>query len=72
MLLRQCQNGKLFRHVEKGKALQNKDGTVVHGSGQSIVLRYIMTYYNRIRIYTGNPGGLPPAMYRQAARGVAA
>lgn len=39
---------------------------------KSIVFRYIMTYYNRIRIYTGNPGGLPPTMYRQAARGLAA
>ena len=36
---------------------------------KSIVFRYIMTYYNRIRIYTGNPGGLPLAMYRQAERG---
>ena len=34
---------------------------------KSIVFRYIMTYY-----YTANPGGLPPAMYRQAARGLAA
>jgi len=39
---------------------------------KSIVFRYIMTYYNRRRIYTANPGGLPPAMYRQAARGLAA
>lgn len=35
---------------------------------RSIVFRYIMTYYNWQRIYTANPGGLPPAMYRQAAR----
>ena len=39
---------------------------------KSIVFRYIMIYYNRERIYTSNPGGLPPAMYRQAARGLAA
>lgn len=39
---------------------------------KSIVFRYIMIYYNRQRIYTSNPGGLPPAMYRQAARGLAA
>ena len=39
---------------------------------KSIVFRYIMTYYNRQRIYTANPGGLPPAMYRQAARSLAA
>ena len=39
---------------------------------KSIVFRYIMAYYNRQRIYSANPGGLPPAMYRQAARGLAA
>ena len=39
---------------------------------RSIVFRYIMTYYNRERVYTENPGGLPPAMYRQAAIGLAA
>lgn len=39
---------------------------------KSIVFRYIMTYYNRIRIYTGNPSGLPPALYCQAERGLAA
>ena len=35
---------------------------------KSIVFRYIMTYYNRQRIYTADPGGLPPAMYRHSAR----
>jgi hypothetical protein len=39
---------------------------------KSIVFRYIMTYYNRRRIYTANSGGLPPAMYRQAAIGLVA
>lgn len=39
---------------------------------RSIVFRYIMTYYNRERIYTAKPGGFVPAMYRQAARGPAA
>lgn len=33
-LLRQCQNGKLFRHVEKGKTLQNKGGTNTDGPSQ--------------------------------------
>lgn len=30
-----------------------------------IVFRYIFTYYNRVRIYTSNPEGLPPTAYRQ-------
>ena len=34
-------------------------------------VKSILTYYNRQRIYTANPGGLPPAMFRQAARGLA-
>jgi len=29
---------------------------------KSIVFQYIMTYYNRQRIYTANSGGLPPAI----------
>lgn len=37
-----------------------------------VVFRYVMTYYNQERIYTANPGGLASAMYRQAARGLAA
>ena len=28
------------------------------------IFRYIFVYYNRIRIYTGNPWYLPPVMYR--------
>ncbi len=31
----------------------------------SIIFRYVFTYYNRQRIYTANPDGLPPAVYRQ-------
>ncbi|WP_143810312.1 IS3 family transposase [Paenibacillus sp. MY03] len=32
---------------------------------KSIIFRYIMVYYNRRRIYTSNPGGWPPAVYRE-------
>lgn len=30
-----------------------------------LVYRYIFVYYNRIRVYTRNPEGLPPAVYRE-------
>ena len=30
---------------------------------KTIVFRYIFIYYNRIRLYTGNPGCLPPSEY---------
>ena len=32
---------------------------------KTIIFRYIMIYYNRQRIYTTNPGGWPPIIYRQ-------
>lgn len=35
---------------------------------KSIIFRYIFVYYNRIRISTVNPGGMPPATYREWAR----
>ena len=31
---------------------------------KQIIFRYILTYYNQVRIYTSNPGGIPPATYR--------
>ena len=30
-----------------------------------IIFRYIFIYYNRVRVYTRNPLGLPPARYRE-------
>ena len=32
---------------------------------KSLIFRYVFTYYNRQRVYTANPGGLPPMVYRQ-------
>ena len=32
---------------------------------KAIIFRYVFIYYNRIRIYTSNPDGLPPAAYRR-------
>ena len=34
---------------------------------KSIIFRYVFVYYNRQRIYTRNPDGLPPAVYRERA-----
>lgn len=31
---------------------------------KELVFRYVFTYYNRIRVYTANPDGLPPSIYR--------
>lgn len=35
---------------------------------KSIIFRYIFVYYNRIRISSVNPGGLPPVAYREWAK----
>lgn len=32
---------------------------------KTAVFRYVFTYYNQIRVYTRNPDGLPPAVYRR-------
>ena len=32
---------------------------------KSAVFRYVFTYYNQVRVYTGNPDGWPPAVYRR-------
>ena len=32
---------------------------------KSIIFRYVFIYYNQMRAYTSNPGGLPPVVYRR-------
>jgi hypothetical protein len=59
------------KHIENMLNFGNC-ATINSSRNQKNVFRYIMTYYNRERIYTANPSGLAPAMYRQAARGLAA
>lgn len=39
---------------------------------KTIVWRYIMVYYNRLRINTFNEGGYPPFVYRQKAASIKA
>lgn len=33
---------------------------------KSAIFRYVFAYYNQARVYTSNPGGLPPAAYRRS------
>jgi putative transposase len=61
-----------FATLKKEKLYQLHTEKLPMAQVKSVVFRYIMTYYNRQRIYTANPGGLPPVMFRQAARGLAA
>ena len=39
---------------------------------RTLVFRYVFTYYNRVRVYTSNPNGLPPEQFRDATLGLAA
>ena len=39
---------------------------------RTLVFRYVFAYYNRVRVYTSNPDGLPPEQFRDAALGLAA
>jgi transposase InsO family protein len=39
---------------------------------RTLVFRYVFTYYNRVRVYTSNPNGLPPKQFRDAALRLAA
>jgi transposase InsO family protein len=39
---------------------------------KTVIFRYVMIYYNRQRIYTANPGGWPPMVYRERQRRQAA
>lgn len=32
---------------------------------KTLVFRYVFVYYNQIRVYTSNPGGWPPAVYKK-------
>ena len=34
---------------------------------KTIIFRYVFVYYNRLRVYTSNPFGLPPIKYREWA-----
>ena len=33
----------------------------------TLIFRYVFIYYNQKRIYTSNPSGLPPTVYRKLA-----
>jgi len=39
---------------------------------KTLIFRYVFVYYNKQRVYTTNPGGWPPVVYRQMTRTTAA
>lgn len=56
-----------FATLKKEKLYRINTKKLTMEQVKSIVFRYIMVYYNRQRIYTSNPGGWPPAFYRNFA-----
>ena len=57
-----------FATLKKEKLYQIPTYRMEKEEVKTIVFRYIFIYYNRIRLYTGNPGFLPPSEYRISDR----
>ena len=53
-----------FATLKKEKLYRINTKKISMEQVKSVIFRYIMVYYNRQRIYTSNPGGWPPAVYR--------
>ena len=53
-----------FATLKKEKLYQIPTYRMKKEEVKTIVFRYIFIYYNRIRLYTGNPGCLPPSECR--------
>ena len=65
-LLRQRTYGELFRHAQEREDLSDRGAyKLPREQVKTIIFRYIFIYYNRVRIYTRNPLGLPPVKYRE-------
>ena len=55
-----------FATLKKEKLYQIPTEKMTRDEVKTIIFRYIMVYYNRQRIYTANPNGLPPEVYRES------
>ena len=54
-----------FATLKKEKIYQIAAYKLTRAQVKTIIFRYVFTYYNRIRICSVNPGGLPPVKYRE-------
>jgi putative transposase len=61
-----------FATLKKEKLYRLKTERYPMAYVKAIIFRYVMVYYNRQRIYTSNPGGWPPTVYREMLRRMAA
>ena len=54
-----------FATLKKEKIYQIAAYKLPREQVKTIIFRYVFIYYNRVRIYTRNPLGLPPVKYRE-------
>ena len=54
-----------FATLKKEKIYRISACKLTREQVKTIIFRYIFVYYNRIRICTTNPNGMPPAVYRE-------
>ena len=54
-----------FATLKKEKIYQIAAYKLPREQAKTIIFRYVFIYYNRVRIYTRNPLGLPPVKYRE-------
>ena len=57
-----------FATLKKEKIYQIAAYKLPREQVKTIIFRYIFIYYNRVRVYTRNPLGLPPVRYREWAQ----
>ena len=57
-----------FATLKKEKIYQIAAYKLPREQVKTIIFRYIFIYYNRVRVYTRNPLGLPPVKYREWVR----
>ena len=54
-----------FAILKKEKLYRKKNKNRTTEQVKTEVFRYVMSYYNRKRITSVNPNGLPPVIYRE-------
>lgn len=54
-----------FATLKKEKLYKEGAYKLTREEVKTMIFRYVFVYYNRIRIYTANPFGLPPVKYRE-------
>ena len=54
-----------FATLKKEKLYKDGAYKLTREEVKTMIFRYVFVYYNRIRVYTANPFGLPPVKYRE-------